>query len=508
MGNSLRTGLCINETTNTEDIKIIKRGLPKIYEYTEKKDSPNIKFQNKLFKFISNLFQNNSISSLSLIQIKILSEISVHISYESQLSHWVISTNKKPCVIFKDKNDLNELSQAGKIDNLLYDICSNWLDTIIEFEENSNLLYLEFLEECSNKTLIGFYCGYEQSLLKYEEKKIVFYSFVYNMQKLSQFSASILEIDFFYQKYGLYYQKAELKAKNLRNIENLKDEIHNLYVSISSDYTSKQQKGSIFLVLSNNKIMTTFKIYNNELQLLSLLKSSIEEDEKTVISQSFNKEKYTTMVSSFQLPKEKEFYLNLIPGFSGKLLESNTQIISTQFLQNYLKETSLSGLSPVINTIIWKKRTGKNENSYLSLNQNKIGTTPSLTKYSTSVIGKGYNEGVLLNNNKCITELSLHKQSTRDPSGKQGLLENKKISGINGGISENFIYDTTPKSEIKTPSSNKKLGVRFVDIEYKLPLTDEVLVESYKKYYVGNTYEENMYFDENDRKKTTCCLVF
>ena len=191
MGNSLRTGLCINETTNTEDIKIIKRGLPKIYEYTEKKDSPNIKFQNKLFKFISNLFQNNSISSLSLIQIKILSEISVHISYESQLSHWVISTNKKPCVIFKDKNDLNELSQAGKIDNLLYDICSNWLDTVIEFEENSNLLYLEFLEECSNKTLIGFYCGYEQSLLKYEEKKIVFYSFVYNMQKLSQFSASI-----------------------------------------------------------------------------------------------------------------------------------------------------------------------------------------------------------------------------------------------------------------------------------------------------------------------------
>lgn len=88
-----------------------------------------------------------------------------------------------------------------------------------------------------------------------------------------------------------------------------------------------------------------------------------------------------------------------------------------------------------------------------------MGTNHSLPKYSTSLLGKENNEGLLLSSNKCMTELSLHNQSIREPSEKQGLLENKKLSGFNNGIN-----DTTPKSEVKVPMPNKKIRIKFADI--------------------------------------------
>ena len=64
-----------------------------------------------------------------------------------------------------------------------------------------------------------------------------------------------------------------------------------------------------------------------------------------------------------------------------------------------------------------------------------------------------------------------------------------------------------PKSNSRPVSPGKNKTVRFIDSDFKTPLTDIVKIESYKKYYVGDSYE-NFSFDENDKKKTTCCLVF
>lgn len=46
------------------DIRIIKRGLPKIYEYTESVNSLNFLFSTKLNKFVNNLFSNHTFDFL------------------------------------------------------------------------------------------------------------------------------------------------------------------------------------------------------------------------------------------------------------------------------------------------------------------------------------------------------------------------------------------------------------------------------------------------------------
>lgn len=136
-------------------------------------------------------------TSLSLLKIKIISEISVQISYDYSNSYWILSTKKDNCVLFKNKEEVEKLLHNKKIDNLIHEICLYWLNQMENLSKITNL-FKEFLIECSTKTLIGFYCGYDDSMIHYEEKCIIFYSFVSNTEKLTQFSAGILEIDFFF----------------------------------------------------------------------------------------------------------------------------------------------------------------------------------------------------------------------------------------------------------------------------------------------------------------------
>lgn len=485
-GNCLRTGLCIIEAQVMNDIRIIKRGLPKIYEYTESVDSSNFLFSNKLNKFISNLFTNHTVNSLSLLKIKIISENSVQISYDYSNSYWILSTKKDNCVLFKNKEEVEKLLQNKKIDNLIYEICLNWLNQMESLSKNINL-FNDFLIECSTKTLIGFYCGYDDSMIHYEEKCIIFYSFVNNMEKFSQFSAGILEIDFFFQKYGLFLQKSDLCKGNITNQDQFKEEVHNQFTLISSDYVTNQQKGSIFLLINNNKIITTFKILNNELHFLSTLKHSLEKDENFKNNKSLDKLKYKTLIGKYKLPETDDFYLNIIPVISSKLKENKTCLITNKDFQNIFKHTSHPGLTTTIQSIVSKRTL------YTVLNQSNDKTKLST---STSLLSPE-NKKRFLEGSFKINEVSFRKQCTREQLSVHG-------SNFN---STNFLYDMNSKSNSRPVSPGKNKTVRFIDSDFKTPLTDIVKIESYKKYYVGDSYE-NFSFDENDKKKTTCCLVF
>ena len=479
LGNSLRNGLCIVEAKRMDDIRIIKRGLPKVYEYTEKEDSPNFQFQNKLFKCISNLLSKQSVTSFSLLRIKIASEIHVQISFDIINSYWIISTKNSNCVIIKRKEEIEALSSNNTISNLMKEICLYWINKMTLYEKSNPELYKEFICECSSKTLIGFYCGYEESMIQYEEKHIIFYSFVYNMEKLSQFSASVLETDFFFQRYGLIYERSEVCKSNINSIEQFKEDLHNLYESISSDYLTYQQKGSLFLLLSNNKILTTFKILNNELNLLSTLKHSIEEDENIKNNKDIDQTKYKTLISKYKLPEAADFYLNIIPVITNRIKHNKTCIVTRKDFLDVFKNTSHPGFTTTFQSIISKKAL-------------------DTTNVSNSLLLKLNGKLNLNESDNGRTDKSFHKQSTRDQSSKINMLENKANSG------NTFLYDSTPKDCSGSPKRNNK--VKFTDIDYKIPLIEIVNIESYKKYYLGNTYQEN--FNDKDKKKATCCIVF
>ena len=57
LGTILRNGLTIIENEITNESKIVKRGLPYIYEFTEIKRNNSKSFKDELFSFLSDLFQ-------------------------------------------------------------------------------------------------------------------------------------------------------------------------------------------------------------------------------------------------------------------------------------------------------------------------------------------------------------------------------------------------------------------------------------------------------------------
>ena len=160
IGNILRNGLTLIENENIKESKVIKRGLPYIYEFSEIKRN-NKSFKDELFSFLSDLFQFNKIKTLSIYQNKILSEHWFQISFDIKFKNWIISYNRNETIIFENKEEIIQLKNENKISNIIYEIANLWVDEISKMQTELLLSLIQFL---SLSTFIGFYIGDPESI--------------------------------------------------------------------------------------------------------------------------------------------------------------------------------------------------------------------------------------------------------------------------------------------------------------------------------------------------------
>ena len=187
LGNILRNGLTINEEKeNEKNIKILKRGLPYIYEFTKIKRNETKLFKDELFSFLSELYLSNQIKTTFIYQYKILSEYCIQISFDLKYKNWIISLNKYETIIFENKEDLDQLKNYNKITDTIYEIANLWLD---EVEKIPKELIIPFIHLLSHVTLVGFYIGNPESILSKNENKYLTFSYIINNQEnLNKFS--------------------------------------------------------------------------------------------------------------------------------------------------------------------------------------------------------------------------------------------------------------------------------------------------------------------------------
>ena len=131
-GYFLRPGLCIFSppskiskifirhcsVNNNLIFRILKRGMPKLYEYNmnlKYKKLSCINFNEVLTKKISKFYDTTKIPKINIRKIKIKSQISFQISFDKDNNAWIISDSTKNTVAFKDISEVNSLFNEKKI---------------------------------------------------------------------------------------------------------------------------------------------------------------------------------------------------------------------------------------------------------------------------------------------------------------------------------------------------------------------------------------------------------
>ena len=106
--------------------KILKRGMPKLYEYNinqKYKKQTCIAFNEILMKNLEKLYETFKIPRINIKKIKIKSQINFQISYDKENNGWIVSDNLNNCVIFKEIGEVNTLFKDKKINKYIYSIC-------------------------------------------------------------------------------------------------------------------------------------------------------------------------------------------------------------------------------------------------------------------------------------------------------------------------------------------------------------------------------------------------
>ena len=239
LGNILRNGLTINEEKeNEKNIKILKRGLPYIYEFTKIKRNETKIFKEELFSFLSELYLSNQIKTTFIYQYKILSEYCLQISFDLKYKNWIISLNRYETIIFENKDELDQLKNCNKISDTIYEIANIWLEDV---EKIPKELIIPFFQLLSHVTLIGFYIGNPESILSKNDNKYLIFSYIINNQEnLNKFSLSREKTKSIFSKFKLNYENPILKKEQINSFLEIKIEIINLYNEISYNFVSKE----------------------------------------------------------------------------------------------------------------------------------------------------------------------------------------------------------------------------------------------------------------------------
>ena len=462
LGTILRNGLTIIENEITNESKIVKRGLPYIYEFTEIKRNNSKSFKDELFSFLSDLFQFNQVKTLFIYQNKILSEHWFQISFDMKFKNWIISYNKLETIIFEKKEELEQLKDENKISNIIYEIGNLWLEEISKIQ---NELLLCFFQLLSSSTLIGFYIGDPESILTKDDNKYLSFSYiVQNQENLNNFSLSRERTESIFTKYNLNYEKSIKRKENIRSFVEAKIDIINLYNEISYNYINFELSGSILIIQSEDKIISALKILNSEMQVINYMKSKIK---NLALTEDLNIDNFINkIIKTYQLPRDQSIYKTIFENF---LLpnEINLKIQNIKFI---LENDELKNKIQLESKMIKKIQSG----------------TCSLD-ISTDTSQNSNN----LKNTSKTTLPSYKKKET-------------KTFYMDDSINRCFFSKDNSIFQCET---KQKKRVHFVDKLYNIPFADITLIQSYKKFNAGNNYM-NREEVTDCKMRHACCIIY
>ena len=498
--------------------KVIKRGMPKLYEYNinqKYKKASCLAFNDELMKRLEKLYETFKIPRINIKKIKIVSQINFQVSFDKENNAWVISDNLNNCVIFTDINDVNELYRDKKINTFIYQICKECYDLfgniLKKRDSQNNKINHNFLYEISKNTFLGFYLP--------DKEEIVFFAIVSNLQyNLEQFCLPLKEVEDICLKFGLPYEKSITLKTDLVTFSQISQELKYIYRRISEDYASFQSLGAIVLIEHDSEIITGFKILNQEMKIIKKMKII----KFNITLKKFGKKQNNNTI------KEEDENNNLTLNVNKITNINNDNLISSDKLNDFLHELSHYQLPRCVHIYSKLFNDIKEEDSI-----NKC--LESLEEISKDIYNICSCHKEKIPPNLC----SINLLSCLIPLDQIQYNEtnNKNISNINNNLEVNslrcqtFNFDSKPKNEkikyalnknatFKVPSylfeqkhsfkqKKPKKKVKFVDDVYNKSLVEEINIKSFKGYNMRNNYiASDKITDCRVCKKTVCCMVF
>ena len=476
-----------NSNNTDSNLVIIKRGMPKLYEYNinqKYKKMSCSNFNEVLLKKLSKFYDTIKIPKVNIRKIKIKSQILFQISYNKENSAWIVSDSSKICVIFQELTEISTLYKEKKIGNnirLICEECFHKFENVLKRKNSDD----DFINIIRANTFLGFFMP--------DNEEIVFYSIVSNSQNdLEQFCLPISQVEDICFKFSLPYQKCITMKTDLVTFEQVEQELKLIYRRISEDYASFQYFGGIVLLENDNNIITGFKILNQEMKIIKKIQTIKFNLNKKLTThkkgKSHNKsnngenEKINQLMyemSHYQLPRCIHAYLKL---FSNIKIEDSLN-------------TCLENLEEISKTI--------NQNCNCNNEKNIIN------RYSINLlsclISIDYIDNINNNNNNSKHE----NNNSQIPSLKSKTLNvHSKLNENNFNIfslqnmNSTFIMQNCFMDKNQNIFSKKKTKkkVKFVDEVYNKNLVEEILIKSYKLYNKDNNFSTD--------KPTTGCSVF
>ena len=490
---------------------MLKRGMPKLYEYNmnqKYKKISCVNFNEVLTQKLSKFYDTTKIPKINIRKIKIKSQIFFQISYDKENVAWVISDSTKNCVIFREITEVNTLFNEKKISKYMCKICEecynmfeNNVKKKIENCSNKNL-NKDFFSEINQNTFLGFFLS--------DTEEIVFYGIVSNQpNNMEQFCLHITEVEDICLKFGLPYEKSITMKTDLVTFEQVEQELKLIYRRISEDYASFQSFGGIILIEHDNEIITGFKILNQEMKIIKKIQSIKFNLNKQVQPQKKSKgknkentenEKYNKLMyefSHYQLPRCVHTYLKL---FSSMKIEDT--------LSNCLENLE------DISKNIYLNCACNNEKSLI--NRYSINLLSCLIpldyidNYDVNKSNNNPNQSVQTKENNISDKPSSLKSRTLNIKIKPN--ETNVNSFILDNINSTFMVpncfmDKNTNVFIKKKTKKK---VKFVDEVYNKNLVEEILIKSFKGYNMKNNYSTNKSTSSNCNvfRNTACCSIF
>ena len=520
----LRPGLCIFSPSskntkisihhcsvnNNFVLKMLKRGMPKLYEYNmnqKHKKINSVNFNEILTQKISKFYDTTKIPKINIRKIKIKSQIFFQISYDKENIAWIISDSTKNCVIFRELTEVNTLFGEKKISKHLCKICeecynlfTNNVKKKIENSSNKNI-NKDFFSELNQNTFLGFFLP--------DTEEIVFYGIVSNLpSNLEQFCLPITEVEDICLKFGLPYEKSITMKTDLVTFEQVEQELKLNYRRISEDYASFQSFGGIILIEHENEIITGFKILNQEMKIIKKIqsikfnlnqKNQPHKKAKGKNQENIENEKYNKLMyefSHYQLPRCVHTYLKLF---------SNMKIEDT--LNNCLE--NLEDIS---------------KNIYLNCNCNKERSI--INRYSVNLLSclipLDFIDNYEVNKNNDTNQSIATKENNISDKGSSlksktlniKIKENNNnfnmfsLENINSTFMAQNCFMDSNQNVFKRKRTKKK--VKFVDEVYNKNLVEEILIKSFKNYNMKNNFSNNKGTSTNCNvlRNTSCCYIF
>lgn len=519
----IRNGLCIYSLSSMHQknfnvhrslmnnfiLKILMRGMPKLYEYNinqKYKKISSANFTEVLMQKILKLYDTVKIPKINIRKIKIKSQIFFQISYYKESEAWIVSDSTKNCVIFHDIDEVSALFKEKKISKNMCRICEECYSLFENILKKKNVKYTNktinhnIFAEISKNTFLGFFLP--------DTEEIIFYYIVSNLQyNVEQFGLPITEIEDICFKFGLPYEKCITLKTDLVTFEQAEKELKVIYRRISEDYASFQSFGAIVLIEQDNEIITGYKVLNQEMKIIKKMQNikfnlnkniNLSSNKKLNISTNVENEQLNQLMyefSHYQLPRCIHSYLKLFHNIKiedslNKCLD-NLEEISKNIYQNcscnngksLINNYSLNLLSCLIpldyvENFDEDETNDKDKNQNNSINKSNIENNSLKSKTLKS--SKSHKE---------INNFPYFRKENADSSFKM----------------PNYFFNQNP--ELNKKKTKKR--VKFVDEVYNKSLIEEIFIKSFKGYNMKNNFANSRNStDCNVFKNSKCCIIF